>query len=59
MQARLSSKCLICNKDGLAMKTLTRMSICTDKCVSAIRVDTLENIIFQSDVGKDSLANLV
>ena len=45
----------ICNKDDLAIKTLTKLTVYTDKCicagniwcVSVIRVDTLENIICQ------------
>ena len=61
MQAKLCSNRLICNKDDLAMKTLTKMTIYTAKCicsgniwcVSVIRVNTLETIICQSDFGKD------
>ena len=49
------------NKDDLAMKKLTKMTIYTDKCifsgniwcVSVIRVNTLENVICQGDFGKD------
>ena len=59
--------CLICNKEDLAVKTLTKMTIYTDKCicsgniwcVSVILVYTLENIICQSDFGKESFANLM
>ena len=58
--------CLICNKDDLAVKQLTK-TIYTDKCicsgniwcVSVIRVNTLENIICQSDFGKESFANFI
>ena len=57
--------CLICIKDDLAMKTLTKMTIYRDKCicsgniwcVAVICVNTLENIICQSDFDKGSLAN--
>ena len=59
--------CLICNKDDLAVKTLTKMTIYMNKCicsgniwcVSVILVYTLENIICQSDFGKESFANLI
>ena len=59
--------CLICNKDKLAVKTLTKMTIYNDKCicsgniwcVSVILVYTLENSICQSDFGKESFANFI
>ena len=59
--------CLICNKDDLAVKTLTKMTIYTDKCicsgniwcVSVLLVYTLENITCQSDFGKESFANFI
>ena len=58
---------LICNKDDLAVKTLTKMTSYTDKCicsgniwsVSVILAYTLENIICQSDFGKESFANFI
>ena len=59
--------CLICNKDDLAVKSLTKTTIYTDKCicsgnmwcVSVILVYTLESIICQSDFGKESFANFI
>ena len=59
--------CLICNKDDLAVKTLTKMTIYMDTCicsgnvwcVSAIFVFTLENIICKNDFGKESFANFI
>ena len=59
--------CLICNKDDLAVKTLTKMTIYTDKCicsgniwcVSVLLVYTLENITCQSDFDKESVANFI
>ena len=59
---------LICNKDDLGVKTLIKMTLYTDKCicsgnniwcVSVILVYTLENIICQSDLGKDLFANFI
>ena len=55
--------CLLCNKDDLAVKTLTKMTIYTDKCicsgniwcVSVILVCTLENIICQVTLVKNHL----
>ena len=52
--------CLSCNKDDLAVKTLTKMTIYTDKCicsgnllcVSVILVYTLENIIYDNLYGQ-------
>ena len=62
-----NKRCLICNKDDIALKTSTKMVVYTNKCICPgniwwvfiIRVNTRANIVWQSDFGKDSLTNFI